>query len=155
MDDPLPAVWDEHTWICIGKRYPSSNTPDFILAERSKILQIPSVYIANIPNKRLSIADLLKCPLPPQTIVRISQKGTISFAYCPVHQHFHSTAIHLTSTKILFGFSRSLGARKSKYIQRCEHWWLRGKREGKIFVVLVLLVGVRQVVQMEISLSQC
>jgi hypothetical protein len=80
MDDPLPTIWDEHTWICAGKTYPSSDTPAFILAERLKLIQIPSAYISNIPDKRLSIIDLLKYPLLPQSSVLISQTGSSSYS---------------------------------------------------------------------------
>jgi len=80
MGDPLPTVWDERAWIRAGKTYPSSDTPAFILTERSKVLQIPSAYISNIPDKRLSIIDLLKCPLLPQASVLISQKGSSSYS---------------------------------------------------------------------------
>jgi len=79
-DDPLPTIWDEHTWIGAGKTYPSSNTPAFILAERSKVIQIPSAYISNIPNKQLSIIDLLKYPLLSQASVLILQKGSSSYS---------------------------------------------------------------------------
>jgi hypothetical protein len=68
MDNPLPAIWDEHTWICTRKKYPSLNTPNFILAEKVKILSnsfsICHKHPQQMANKWLSIADLLKCPLP-------------------------------------------------------------------------------------------
>ena len=80
MDDPLPTIWDEHTWICAGKTYPSSDTPAFILAERLELIQIPSAYISSIPDKQLSIIDLLKYPLLPQSSVLILQTGSSSYS---------------------------------------------------------------------------
>jgi hypothetical protein len=55
---------------------------------------------------------------------------TISFAYCPVHQHFHSTAIHLTSMKILFVFFAELRG-KEKQVHSAVQALVTARKKGR------------------------
>jgi hypothetical protein len=77
-DSPL-GFWDEQLWIGKNKRYPASETPDYILAARSEVMAIPAAYAVFIPDARLSISDLLRANLPVQSSALITTAARRAF----------------------------------------------------------------------------
>jgi hypothetical protein len=64
-DDERPQIWHKNEWIGTGKKYPSGDTPGYILRARHELLCIPHPYATYIPDHRMSINDFLVTNLPP------------------------------------------------------------------------------------------
>lgn len=72
--------WDPHTWIQKGKIYPSSDTPLFIQEAHSRALAIPAECATLLPDKTLSINELMDMDLPSRPEALVSHKAEKSFS---------------------------------------------------------------------------
>ena len=80
-DSDLHKEWDEKHWIGVGKKYPvSGEVPTFIEAARKKVLALPPIYSSHIPNPEVSITDLLRTTLPPQSLALITHSAAGAFS---------------------------------------------------------------------------
>jgi hypothetical protein len=82
IDDDSTLPWDPTVWIKAGKKYPASNTPSHVLLARSAILEIPTHMLSMLPDKTLSVVDLLKYTLPVKSTTLVSSQ--VSDAFTPL-----------------------------------------------------------------------
>ncbi|KAL1751197.1 hypothetical protein FB107DRAFT_222515 [Schizophyllum commune] len=69
LSDVEPTeIFDPSKFIGVGQTYPDSNVPDFISAEKKKLLDIPSSFIAShVPPGSTPVVDFVKLPIPRQS----------------------------------------------------------------------------------------
>ncbi len=79
IDETTQAAWNPHDWLKQGKVYPSQNTPPVILAGRQQTLALHPEHSALLPDKHLSVTDLLQLNLPTQPSVLVTQRAKLWF----------------------------------------------------------------------------
>jgi hypothetical protein len=82
IDDDPTLPWEPVDWIKAGKKYPTSNTPPHILSARSAILEMPPHMLLMLPDRTLSVVDLLKYALPVKSTTLVLSQ--VSDAYTPL-----------------------------------------------------------------------